>query len=210
MILASFELRTCALRARLQSIHAGCARRVGQALAATFLAVVALASPAALATVTVNKQFDLSCVGCHLTGFRLPGGSEVVENAGLLAPIDAATLAAVPAQYRPASGDWTGIAARSTVMVYNPTLIAADQLPRLMSELVWTMEDPVAREEMTRLLTSGKTALLENFVSNKTRRKFKAFLAYDKKEGKVIFEFEPRAGKAPPAKKAAAKKTAKA
>ena len=33
--------------------------------------------------VAVNKQFDLSCVGCHVTGFRLPGGSEVVENAGL-------------------------------------------------------------------------------------------------------------------------------
>jgi len=56
-------------------------------------------------------------------------------------------------------------------------------------------------------LAAGKTALLENFGSNKTLRKFKAFLAYDKKEGKVIFEFEPRAAKAP-AKKAAAKKTA--
>jgi len=33
--------------------------------------------------VTANKQFDLSCVGCHVTGFRQPGGSEVVENAGL-------------------------------------------------------------------------------------------------------------------------------
>ncbi len=31
-----------------------------------------------------NKQFDLSCVGCHVTGFRKPGGSEVVENAGLI------------------------------------------------------------------------------------------------------------------------------
>ena len=33
--------------------------------------------------VTANKQFDLSCVGCHVTGFREPGGSEVVENAKL-------------------------------------------------------------------------------------------------------------------------------
>jgi len=30
--------------------------------------------------VEANKQFDLSCVGCHVTGFREPGGSEVVEN----------------------------------------------------------------------------------------------------------------------------------
>jgi DNA topoisomerase-3 len=69
------------------------------------------------------------------------------------------------------------------------------------------LQQPVAREQMTKLLAEGKTDLLENFVSNKTRRKFKARLAYDKKEGKVIFEFEPRAAKAP-AKKAAAKKTA--
>lgn len=69
------------------------------------------------------------------------------------------------------------------------------------------LQQPVAREQMTRLLAEGKTELLENFVSNKTRRKFKARLAYDKKEGKVIFEFEPRAAKVP-AKKAAAKKAA--
>jgi DNA topoisomerase III len=57
---------------------------------------------------------------------------------------------------------------------------------------------------MTRLLVGGKTALLENFVSNKTRRKFKAYLSYDKKEGKVLFEFEPR-----PARPAAGAKLAR-
>jgi DNA topoisomerase-3 len=65
---------------------------------------------------------------------------------------------------------------------------------------------------MSKLLATGKTDLMENFVSNKTRRKFKARLAYDAKEGKVTFEFEPRAARAPAkgaaAKKAAAKKTA--
>ncbi|PPE66347.1 DNA topoisomerase III [Caldimonas caldifontis] len=71
------------------------------------------------------------------------------------------------------------------------------------------LQQPVAREQMSKLLATGKTDLLENFVSNKTRRKFKAFLVWDKKEGKVGFEFEPRAPKAAakkaPAKKAAAK-----
>ncbi|MBA3588179.1 DNA topoisomerase III [Methylibium sp.] len=66
------------------------------------------------------------------------------------------------------------------------------------------LQQPVPREQMTRLLKEGKTELLENFVSNKTRRKFKARLAWDAKEGKVGFEFEPRAAKVP-AKKAAAK-----
>ena len=67
------------------------------------------------------------------------------------------------------------------------------------------LQQPVARDQMSKLLASGKTELLEGFVSNKTRRKFKARLAYDKKEGKVTFEFEPRAPRVP-AKSAAAKK----
>ena len=71
------------------------------------------------------------------------------------------------------------------------------------------LQQPIEVAQMQKLLASGKTDLMENFVSNKTRRKFKAFLAYDKKEGKVMFEFEPRAAKVPAAgKKVAAKKTA--
>jgi len=31
----------------------------------------------------VHKQFNLSCVGCHVTGYGKPGGSSVVHNAGL-------------------------------------------------------------------------------------------------------------------------------
>jgi hypothetical protein len=31
----------------------------------------------------VNKEFNLSCVGCHVTGYNRPGGSTVVQNAGL-------------------------------------------------------------------------------------------------------------------------------
>ena len=70
------------------------------------------------------------------------------------------------------------------------------------------LTQPIERAQAHKLLGTGKTDLLENFVSNKTRRKFKAYLAYDKKEGKVIFEFEPRAAK--PAAKAAAKTADKA
>jgi DNA topoisomerase-3 len=70
------------------------------------------------------------------------------------------------------------------------------------------LQQPVAREQMAKLLATGKTDLLENFVSNKTRRKFKAYLAYDAKEGKVSFEFEPRAAR--PAAKKAGRKTAAA
>jgi hypothetical protein len=30
----------------------------------------------------VNKNFNLSCVSCHVTGYRQPGGAEVVQNDG--------------------------------------------------------------------------------------------------------------------------------
>ncbi|MGZ5722289.1 MAG: DNA topoisomerase, partial [Caldimonas sp.] len=67
------------------------------------------------------------------------------------------------------------------------------------------LQQPVAREQMAKLLATGATDLLEGFVSNKTRRKFKARLTWDAKEGKVVFAFEPRAPRAPAAGKKAAK-----
>lgn len=59
----------------------------------------------------------------------------LVEEAGLFAPVDEKTLALVPEAYRPASGDWTGIAARSTVLVYNPDLISEAELPASLLDL---------------------------------------------------------------------------
>ncbi len=70
------------------------------------------------------------------------------------------------------------------------------------------LQQPVSREQMTKLLASGATDLLEGFVSNKTRRKFKARLAWDAKEGKVVFAFEPRPERRPAAKKGGAAATA--
>ncbi|PWC05692.1 iron ABC transporter substrate-binding protein [Agromyces badenianii] len=59
----------------------------------------------------------------------------LVENAGLLAPVDQATLDLVPEEYRPSSGLWTGIAARSTVFVYNPELLDESELPASILDL---------------------------------------------------------------------------
>jgi iron(III) transport system substrate-binding protein len=58
-----------------------------------------------------------------------------VERAGLFADLGADTLAQVPAQYRPATGKWTGVAARSTVFVYNTGRLAPDQLPKSLLDL---------------------------------------------------------------------------
>ncbi|MDR7307237.1 DNA topoisomerase III [Rhodoferax saidenbachensis] len=70
------------------------------------------------------------------------------------------------------------------------------------------LQQPIEREQMQKLLATGKTDLLDKFVSMRTRRAFKAMLAWDAEAGKVNFEFAP--SKFPPRKpayKAAAKTT---
>jgi DNA topoisomerase-3 len=62
------------------------------------------------------------------------------------------------------------------------------------------LQQPIEREQMQKLLATGKTDLLDKFVSMRTRRAFKAFLAWDAEAGKVNFAFEPRASKYPPRK----------
>jgi DNA topoisomerase-3 len=57
------------------------------------------------------------------------------------------------------------------------------------------LRQEIAREQMLKLLASGKTDLLDGFVSNRNGRKFKAFLA-KQPDGKIGFEFAPRASKA--------------
>jgi DNA topoisomerase-3 len=70
------------------------------------------------------------------------------------------------------------------------------------------LQQPVAPEQMAKLLAEGKTDLLDKFVSMRTRRSFKAFLVWDAEAGKVNFAFEPRASKFPPRRAAAAKTVA--
>jgi DNA topoisomerase-3 len=63
------------------------------------------------------------------------------------------------------------------------------------------LQQPVDHEQMQKLLGTGKTDLLDKFVSMRTRRPFKAMLAWDAEAGKVNFEFAP--SKFPPRKTAA-------
>ena len=65
------------------------------------------------------------------------------------------------------------------------------------------LQQPIEREQMVKLLETGKTDLLEKFVSTRTRRAFKAMLAWDAAAGKVSFEFAP--SKFPPRAAAASK-----
>lgn len=64
-----------------------------------------------------------------------PGPMGMLDKAGLLAPVDKASLAQVDERFVPESGDWLPYGARSRVIVYNPTIIAEDQLPNSIMDL---------------------------------------------------------------------------
>lgn len=59
----------------------------------------------------------------------------VVDEEGLFAKLDQATLDRIPAQYRPADGDWTGFAARTTALVYNTSTVKKAELPKSILDL---------------------------------------------------------------------------
>ncbi len=60
---------------------------------------------------------------------------EFLQEKGLLAPVDASTLSHTPSQYNSPQGDWVGVSARVSVIVYNPSLIPASQLPTSVMQL---------------------------------------------------------------------------
>ena len=59
----------------------------------------------------------------------------LVSNAGLFEKLPQDILDEVPANFRPSSGDWVGIAARSTVFAYNPALLKEADLPKSIMDL---------------------------------------------------------------------------
>ncbi|QTN33847.1 topoisomerase C-terminal repeat-containing protein [Akkermansiaceae bacterium] len=63
------------------------------------------------------------------------------------------------------------------------------------------LQREIPDDQALKLISTGKTDLLNGFVSNRTKRKFDAFLTFDADTAKIGFDFPPR-----PAKKAATKK----
>ena len=60
---------------------------------------------------------------------------EFLQEKGLLSAVDPSTLAAVPARYSSPEGDWVGVSARVSVIIYNPSLISRSQLPSSVLQL---------------------------------------------------------------------------
>ena len=58
-----------------------------------------------------------------------------LSEQGLLAPVPAEILSQVPARDNPPAGDWVAVAARATVLVYAPSLLAETDLPGSLLDL---------------------------------------------------------------------------
>ena len=60
---------------------------------------------------------------------------EYLQDQGLLAPVDSSTLAKTASKYNSPKGDWVGVSARVSVLIYNPSLISQSQLPTTVLQL---------------------------------------------------------------------------
>jgi iron(III) transport system substrate-binding protein len=60
---------------------------------------------------------------------------EFLQGKGLLTKVNASTLAHTPAKYDSPQGDWLGASGRVSVLIYNPSLIKASQLPTSVLQL---------------------------------------------------------------------------
>ncbi|MGH2904475.1 MAG: extracellular solute-binding protein [Solirubrobacteraceae bacterium] len=60
---------------------------------------------------------------------------EYLQGKGLLAPVEPSTLTHTPSKYNSPQGDWLGVSARVSVLIYNPSLIKASELPAHAAEL---------------------------------------------------------------------------
>jgi iron(III) transport system substrate-binding protein len=60
---------------------------------------------------------------------------EYLQGLGLLSALRASTLAATPSRYDSPLGDWVGVSARVSVLIYNPRLISRQDLPTSVLQL---------------------------------------------------------------------------
>jgi iron(III) transport system substrate-binding protein len=60
---------------------------------------------------------------------------EFLEGRNLLAPLHRSTLDATPSRFNSPLGDWVGVSARVSVLIYNPSLISIQDLPTTVLQL---------------------------------------------------------------------------
>ncbi len=85
-----------------------------------------------------NDSEDVLTAQLQQEGSRSPADVFYTENSnwlqqlddkGMLAGVDASTLARVPSRDNAANGKWLGVSGRFSTLIYNPSKISASQLP---------------------------------------------------------------------------------
>ena len=76
---------------------------------------------------------------------------EYLQSRGMLARVDPATLERTPSEYNSPDGDWVAVSARVSVLIYNPSMITAGQLP----STVLGLADPKYRGKLA--FAAGET-----------------------------------------------------
>jgi iron(III) transport system substrate-binding protein len=91
-----------------------------------------------------NDDEDVLTAQIEQEGTRSPADVIFTENSnwleqlgekGMLASVDKPTLASVPSRDNATSGDWVGISARISALVYNTGKLSAAQLPKSIMDL---------------------------------------------------------------------------
>ena len=96
---------------------------------------------------------------------------EYLQAKGLLAPVDRSTLMSTPGRFNSPRGDWVGVSARVSVLIYNPSLIKKSALPtrvlqladpRYKNKLAFAPEETDVQPVITSVLhTYGKKVALK-------------------------------------------------
>ena len=115
-----------------------------------------------------------------------PPALTAVQNAGLLAPVDASTLAQVPADASSPEGDWVGVSARAVAFAANNSVPAAD-LPASVLDLAspaWNGKLGIAPGE------TDFAPIISEIIKTKGTDAAKAWLEGLKANGKVYEDNE--------------------
>ncbi len=132
----------------------------GQHVQTTEALVAAFEKATGIDVAVRNDDEDVFDAEIVAEGARSPADVVFTENSpaleylqarGLLAPVDRATLARTPARFDSPPGDWVGVSARVSVLIYNPGLIKTSALPTHVLELA----DPRYRGELA--FAAGET-----------------------------------------------------
>ncbi|MGH8910273.1 MAG: iron ABC transporter substrate-binding protein [Egibacteraceae bacterium] len=104
----------------------------------------------------LTEEGDRSAADVFIS--QTPGATGFLLSQGLLAPLPASELEAVPERFRGPDGEWVGLSGRLRVLVYNSEMVAESDLPGSVFDLT-------APEYAGRVGVAPSNASFQDFVT---------------------------------------------